>query len=71
MSMFDESTELGGSVDKSPSHTHLVSLWHIPGGCEYHLAKVREFYFEGAESAELFKKMYDYPPEMAMVIPCT
>jgi hypothetical protein len=70
MCIYQDATELGGYFDKKSSSTHMVSLWHIPGGCDYNNAEVREIFFDNAESAERFQKMYDCLPEMAMVIPC-
>lgn len=71
MSIYQDATELGGSVDKTPSSTHMVSLWYIPGGCDYSNAEIREIFFDNAESAERFHKLYDCLPEMAAIIPCT
>lgn len=71
MSMFEEAAEHGGYVDKTPASTHMVSLWYIPGGCDYSNAEVREIFFDNADGAERFQKLYDCLPEMAMVIPCT
>jgi hypothetical protein len=70
MSIFQDAEERGGYVDKTSTSTHMVSLWYIPGGCDYSNAEVREFFFDNAYNAELFQKLYDCLPEMAVIIPC-
>lgn len=48
--------------------THVVSWWHIPGGCDYHNATPCIAFFDNKEAAKEFaREKGDYPPEMATV----
>ncbi len=67
MSIFKDITECGGSQTPNSETKFYVSLWYIPGGCDYNNARVVKGYFAEEEKANEFANKYIAPPEMAMV----
>lgn len=59
----------GGSYDKKETSTWSVSLWHIPGGCDYVNAEARVFYFDDEKSARAFEFENEMPRAMAFASP--
>jgi hypothetical protein len=65
--MFDlEST--GGTLDRQPNSTHVVNIWHVPGGSDYSNAKTVNVFFSDEASAEAFDKKWSAPPEMPILL---
>ena len=60
--------EFGGLPTRQKDTTHVVSFWHIPGGCDYSNAEVFYAYFSEEEKARAFAKKYENIPEMANLI---
>lgn len=65
MSMFAEATAAGASQERDATHKFVVSLWYIPGSCDYVNARVCKFFFVDREPAEEFSRRWSNPPEMA------
>lgn len=67
----DEIEKHNGSLIRTEEHTHAVSLWHIPGGCEYHLARLVIVFFLNETDANNFARPNLMPPEIADVTDLT
>lgn len=57
-----------GHFEQQLDTTHVVSMWHIPGGYDYSNANVIYCFFEKEETAVVFEKKWQYPPEMAVLL---
>lgn len=57
----------GGTFDRQPNSTHVVSLWHIPNGGEYSSATAHNVFFSDEASAKAFEKTWEMPPEIALL----
>lgn len=57
--------EYGGTVRRTESSKFVVSLWHIPNGCDYDRAVLVKVFFDEEEGANRYAKMNAMPPEMA------
>ena len=60
--------EFGGAPFRQEDSTHVVSLWHIPGGTDYHNAEKVYAYFTNEENAKAFETRYERIPEMAILL---
>lgn len=58
-----------GSIKRQPDSVCKISYWHVPGGCDYAHAYMREEFFADLEVAQKVEDKYHYPPVMAMLIP--
>ncbi len=56
---------LGGTFEPTETSKYLVSLWYVPGGADYHDARVIAAFFEDEASAKKLEQDYLMPPEMA------
>ncbi|AXG66654.1 hypothetical protein JA33_251 [Dickeya phage vB_DsoM_JA33] len=63
----DDMKKHNGSFTRTASSTHCCSLWHIPGMCDYHLAKSVVVFFDNKDDAENFCRPNSMPPEMCEV----
>jgi hypothetical protein len=58
----------GIAKNKKENETDVrVTYWHIPGGCDYENAKLKECWFDDKENATKFCKRYEAPPAMACI----
>lgn len=57
--------EQGASRERQPDSTHVVNMWHIPNGSDYHDAQVVHAFFSSEEQAQKAAKNFEMPPEMA------
>ncbi len=60
-----EITTSGGHPQRQDNTSHVVSFWHIPGGCDYSNAEVHLAYFSNEQQAKVFENKYAAMPEMA------
>lgn len=59
---------LNGTFEPNDKTTHVVSSWNIPGGDDYSQASVVNFFFPTESDANEFARIWEKPPEMAMVL---
>lgn len=61
------SSDLAKYAERKPSSAHVVSMWHVPGGCYYIHAKPVTGFFDESEKeiAEEFVARNSQIPEMA------
>lgn len=71
MSMYQDAHLLGGSQKRQPDATHVVSVWHIPGGTDYDHATAIIYYFVTEVGAQSFARKYKDLPEMSMLMTIT
>ena len=60
---------LEGSLERTARTTHYVSMWYIPGGCDYTNAKPAVLFFNKEETAKAFAAKWSAHPELAMAGP--
>lgn len=70
MHLATEICELKGSLVRKAGTRYAVSLWYIPGGCDYVNARAIVGFWseEHKPEAEAFQKKYEHPGEMAVLI---
>lgn len=61
----DKASEHNGSFVRTETSAFVCSLWYIPGGIDYHLARPVVIFFDSAEDAANFHKYFNTPPEMS------
>lgn len=73
MHLATEICELKGTLVKKSDTRYAVSVWYIPGGCEYDNAQTVVGFWSEEEkvNAEAFQKKYEYPPTLAVLIDLT
>ena len=57
-----------GTAQRQPDSTHVVSMWHIPGGCDYSNAYPINVFFSDEDAARMLFNRYNCCPEMAMLL---
>lgn len=67
----DKAKENNGSFVRTETSVVACSVWYIPGGSEYHLARTVVVFFDRVEDATNFNKYFDSPPEMSDLYPLT
>lgn len=63
MPMFSK-YDINGYLEIQDDTTHVVSMWHIPGGTEYHKASIIYLFYSDEKAADAFCAKWDAPPEM-------
>ena len=70
MHLATEICELKGSLVRKSDSRYAVSVWYIPGGCDYvNAVAVAGFWSEEEKAnAEAFQKKHEHPPELANLV---
>lgn len=70
MHLATEICELKGTLVKKSDTRYAVSVWYIPGGCDYVNAQAIVGFWSEEEkaNAEAFQNKYQHPPELAVLI---
>lgn len=69
--IYDKAKENNGSFIRTEASVAACSVWYIPGGIDYHLARSVVVFFDRVEDATNFHNYFNMPPEMSDLYPLT
>ena len=67
--IYDKAKENNGSFVRTETSVAACSVWYIPGGIDYHLARSVVVFFDRVEDATNFHNYFNTPPEMSDLHP--